>query len=40
MQPVGAGFGWGIVPKMWSEATKKERKDLVISEVAKMKEDS
>ncbi|KAL7395412.1 hypothetical protein ABVT39_016252 [Epinephelus coioides] len=35
-----AGFGWGPTPKMWSKASRKERKDLVISEVVKIEEES
>ena len=40
LQPGRAGFGWGTAPKMWSKATKKEKKDLVIPEVVKMEEES
>lgn len=39
LQPGRAGFGCGTVPKMWSQATKKEREDLVISEAVKMEEE-
>nr|XP_061825268.1 uncharacterized protein LOC133612115 [Nerophis lumbriciformis] len=35
-----AGFGWVTASKMWSKASRKERKDLVISEVVKMEEES
>ena len=35
-----SGLGWAAAPKSWSKATKKERKDLVISEVAKMEEET
>ncbi|KAL7372628.1 hypothetical protein ABVT39_019614 [Epinephelus coioides] len=35
-----AGFSWGPTPKMWSKASRKERKDLVISEVVKIEEES
>lgn len=35
-----AGLGWGAAPKTLSKPTKKYRKDLVISEVARMDEES
>ncbi|KAL7405869.1 hypothetical protein ABVT39_009050 [Epinephelus coioides] len=35
-----AGFGWGPAPKMWSKASRKERKDLVISEVVKIEKEN
>lgn len=34
------GLGWGTTPKVWSKATRKERKDLVISEVVRIEEES
>ncbi|XP_074530869.1 LOW QUALITY PROTEIN: interferon-induced very large GTPase 1-like [Halichoeres trimaculatus] len=34
-----AGLGWGDLPKMWSRANRRERKDLVITEVTKMAEE-
>ena len=40
LQSGRAGFGWGTPVMMWSKASKKERKDLVISEVVKMEEES
>lgn len=39
LQPGRASYEWGTAPKMWSKATKKDRKDLVISEVVKMEEE-
>lgn len=33
------GLGWGDPPIMWSRASRKERKDLVISEVTKRAEE-
>lgn len=39
LQPGRTGLGWGSAPKMWSKATRKETKDLVISEVVKMEEE-
>lgn len=38
-QPGRAGFGWGFSFKMWFKGSKKERIDLVISEVVKMEEE-
>lgn len=35
-QPGKTGLGWGSATKMWSKASTKERRDLVISEVLKM----
>ena len=34
-----AGLGWGDPPILWSRASRKERKDLVVSEVTKMAEE-
>jgi len=34
------GLGWGTAPKRWSKATKKERKELVISEVVRTEEEN
>lgn len=36
LHPHRAGFGWGTATKMWFKASKKERKELVISEVMRM----
>ncbi|KAL7388165.1 hypothetical protein ABVT39_008471 [Epinephelus coioides] len=33
------GLGWGDLPILWSKASKKERKDLVISELTKMTDE-
>lgn len=33
------GLGWGEPPTLWSKATKKERKDLVVSEVTRMEQE-
>lgn len=30
---------WGTAPKMWSQATRKERKELVISEEVRTEEE-
>lgn len=35
-----SGLGWATAQKSWSKATKKERKDLVISEVARMEKET
>lgn len=34
-----AGLGWGDLPMRWSRTNRKERKDLVVSEVIKMAEE-
>ncbi|CAM4420094.1 unnamed protein product [Leuciscus chuanchicus] len=34
------GLGWGTALKMWSKATRKERKELVISEVVRTEEEN
>lgn len=39
-QPGRMGLGWWPTPKVWSKAPKKKRKDLVISEVMQVEEDS
>ncbi|KAJ8375800.1 hypothetical protein SKAU_G00063800 [Synaphobranchus kaupii] len=34
-----AGLRWGDPPSLWSRASKKERKDLVVSEVTRMEQE-
>ncbi|KAL6455431.1 hypothetical protein MHYP_G00361330 [Metynnis hypsauchen] len=34
-----AGLGWGDVPRFWSKANRKERKEMVVAEVTRMEED-
>ncbi|KAJ8339289.1 hypothetical protein SKAU_G00360750 [Synaphobranchus kaupii] len=34
-----AGLGWGDPPCLWSRANKKERKDLVVSEITRMEQE-
>ncbi|KAJ8417897.1 hypothetical protein AAFF_G00227400 [Aldrovandia affinis] len=33
------GLGWGEAPQFWSKANRKERKEMVVSEVTKMEEE-
>ncbi len=40
LHPGRAGLGWGTAPKMWSKGTKKARKELVVSEVIKMEDET
>ncbi|KAF7648493.1 hypothetical protein LDENG_00156240 [Lucifuga dentata] len=39
LQPGKTRLGWGPAPKLWSKASKKERKELVVSEVSGMDEE-
>ncbi|KAJ8369262.1 hypothetical protein SKAU_G00092900 [Synaphobranchus kaupii] len=39
LQPGRSGLGWGPAPKLWSKASKKERKELVVSEVTRMEDE-
>ncbi len=39
LQPGKSGLGWGPAPKLWSKASKKERKELVVAEVSRMEEE-
>ena len=39
MQQGQAGLGWVPAPEMWSKATEKERKVLVVSEVIRTEEE-
>ncbi|KAJ8398945.1 hypothetical protein AAFF_G00416120 [Aldrovandia affinis] len=34
-----AGLGWSDPPVLWSKASRKERKDLVVSEVTRIEQE-
>ncbi|RXN06597.1 hypothetical protein ROHU_032706 [Labeo rohita] len=34
-----AGLGWGAMPRFWSKANRKQRKEMVVAEVTRMEED-
>ncbi|XP_077382825.1 5-azacytidine-induced protein 2 isoform X1 [Festucalex cinctus] len=34
-----AGLGWGEAPRFWSKANRKEQKQMVVAEVARMEEE-
>ena len=34
-----AGLGWGEAPRFWSKANRKERKEMVVSEVIRTEEE-
>ena len=40
LQQGKTGLGWGPAPKMWSKAKRKERKELVVSEVSRMEDEA
>ncbi|KAL0188639.1 hypothetical protein M9458_015738, partial [Cirrhinus mrigala] len=33
------GLGWGVMPRFWSKANRKQRKEMVVAEVTRMEED-